>query len=82
MLRISKQTQLDREEAIGRAAKFFGKGGEGLEETERNPCCISFEGGGGYVYVSIIDEEEKNKRMVDVETREFEYQAKRFLQMV
>ena len=77
MLKIAKQTGLVPEEIIDRASKFFGKGGEGLEETERNPCCISFEGVGGYVFIS-IDDEEKH-RMVDIETREFEYQAKQFL---
>jgi len=78
MLKIAKQTGLVPEEVIDRASKFFGKGGEGLEEKERNPCCISFEGSGGYVAVSIVDED--NHRIVDVETREFEYQAKRFLE--
>ena len=77
MIKIAKQTRLTPEQVIDRASKFFGKDGEGLEEKERNPCCISFEGGGGYVSIS-INEEEKN-RMVDVETREFEYQAKQFL---
>ena len=51
MLKIAKQTGLVPEEVIDRASKFFGKGGEGLEEKERNPCCISFEGGGGYVSI-------------------------------
>ena len=78
MLKIAKQTGLVPEEVIDRASKFFGKGGEGLEEKKRNPCCISFEGGGGYVAVSIVDED--HHRIVDVETREFEYQAKRFLE--
>ena len=82
MLKIGKQTKLDREEVIDRAAKFFGKDGEGLEETERNPCCISFEGVGGYVLVSIVDDEDGKKRTVDLETREFEYQAKRFLDVI
>jgi hypothetical protein len=82
MLHISKQTTLDREEVLERAARFFGNDGEGLEETERSPCCTSFEGGGGYVLVSIVDEEEGHKRSVDVETREFEYQAKRFLETI
>ena len=77
MIKIAKQTRLTPEQVIDRASKFFGKNGEGLEEKERNPCCISFEGGGGYVSIS-INEEEKN-RIVDVETREFEYQAKQFL---
>jgi hypothetical protein len=77
MIKIAKKTRLASEEVIARASKFFGPGGEGLEETERNPCCISFEGGGGYVSISIYDEEKP--RMVDIETREFEYQAKKFL---
>ena len=49
-----------------------------MKETQRNPCCISFEGAGGYVAVTVSDEEAQ--RIVDVETREFEYQAKRFLE--
>ena len=77
MIKIAKQTRLASEEVMVRASKFFGQGGEGLEETERNPCCISFEGGGGYVSIS-IDDGEKH-RLVNVETREFEYQAKQFL---
>ena len=77
MIKIAKQTRLASKEIIDQASKFFGKGGEGLEEKERNPCCISFEGEGGYVSISIDDEEKR--RMVDVEAREFEYQAKQFL---
>ena len=80
MKKIATQTKLGPEEVIDRAAKFFGKGGEGLEETMRNSCCISFKGGGGFVSVSIYDEEKK--RTVDVETREFEYPSKRFLEML
>ncbi|UCD81603.1 MAG: hypothetical protein JSW26_09330 [Desulfobacterales bacterium] len=78
MLKIAKQSRLGPEEIMDRASKFFGKGGEGLEEKERNPCCISFEGAGGYVSI-LIEDEEKN-RMVEIETREFEYQAKKFLE--
>ena len=73
MLRIAKQSRLKPEDIIGRASRFFGEGGEELVEKERNPCCISFEGGGGYVAVSVVDDDKH--RMVDVETREFEYQA-------
>ena len=77
MIRITKQTRLKTEDIIQHASAFFGKGGEALEEKQRNPCCISFEGGGGYVTVSVVEEDEY--RTIDVETREFEYQAKRFL---
>jgi hypothetical protein len=76
MLRITRQTRLKPADIIDRASDYFG--GEALEEKERNPCCISFEGAGGYVAVTVVDED--NHRMVDVETREFEYQVKRFLE--
>lgn len=78
MLRISKQTRLKPVDIIDRAAGFFGEDGEGLTETEKGSCCVSFEGVGGYVAVSVVDED--GHRTVDVETREFEYQARQFLQ--
>jgi hypothetical protein len=77
MIRIAKQTNMSPENIIERASKYFGKGGQELTETQRNLCCISFEGAGGYVAVSVTDEDKH--RTVDVETREFEYQAKQFL---
>ena len=80
MLRIAKQTRLNADEIVRKASAYFGEGGENLAEKERNPCCVSFEGGGGYVSVSIVDEDKH--RVVDVETREFEYQAKRFLELI
>ena len=80
MIRIARQTRLKPTDILERASDFFGEGGETLEEKERNPCCISFEGTGGYVTVSIVEED--THRMVDVETREFEYQVKRFLETI
>ncbi|MEJ2728540.1 MAG: hypothetical protein P8185_08520 [Deltaproteobacteria bacterium] len=77
MIRMSKETRLNTEEIIAKADEFFGEKGEHLDERDRGRCCINFEGGGGYVAISIV--EESKKRTVDVETREYEYQAKRFL---
>jgi hypothetical protein len=77
MIRLAKQTRLKPEEIIVRAVEFFGEKGEQLDERDRTPCGVYFEGGGGYVAISIV--EESKKRSVDVETREFEYQAKDFL---
>lgn len=83
MLKIGKQTRLAPEEVMSMASRFFGTGGEGLEENEKHscfPCRITFEGYGGHVTISINDEEKH--REVDVETREFEYQAKQFLKKI
>ena len=80
MLRIAKQSRLNTDEIIAKASGYFGKGGEGLDVTERGSCCISFYGAGGYVTVTVS--EEANQREVEVETREFEYQAKQFLELL
>jgi hypothetical protein len=80
MIRMSKETKVSAEEIISFASDFFGKEGVGLEEKSRNSCCISFQGGGGHVSVSISEGD--SKRSVDVETREWEYQAKEFLEKV
>ncbi len=80
MIRISKSTHLGPDEILRRAAAYFGAGGEGLKTVERGGCCISFAGGGGDVTVTVVDE--TSHRTVDVESREFEYQAKRFLERI
>ena len=77
MIRILKKSRLNPDEILAKASRYFGKGGEGLDEAERGPCCISFSGAGGYVTVTVS--EKTNQREVDVEAREFEYQAKQFL---
>jgi hypothetical protein len=77
MIRISKTSRLSQDEVLARAVRFFGKGGEGLEETERGPCCVSFAGAGGYVTVTVTDV--NGEREVEAESREFEYQVRRFL---
>ena len=78
MIRISKTTRLHPETIMAKAEKFFGEAGEQLHLKERNACCIYFEGGGGYVAITVASTGEK--RTVEVETREFEYQARRFLE--
>ena len=80
MIRMAKQTRLKPDDIIVRAVEFFGEKGEQLKERERNRCCVYFEGVGGYVMISIA--EENKKRTLDIETREYEYQVKRFLKTI
>jgi hypothetical protein len=77
MIRISKTSRISADQIIARAARFFGKDGEGLAETERGACCIYLTGAGGHVMVQVS--EQNNQRTVDIESREFEYQVKKFL---
>jgi hypothetical protein len=80
MIRITKETTHSADEVLRSASDFFGTQGLGLEEKERNSCCVSFEGGGGYVSVSLV--EAGGKRDVDVESREWEYQVKKFMETI
>lgn len=77
MIHITKETTRSADDILGRASDFFGSQGLGLEEKERNSCCIAFEGGGGYVSITVV--EAAGKRDVDVESREWDYQVKEFL---
>lgn len=70
MIHITKETTHSANEVVKLASDFFGTEGLGLEEKERNSCCITFEGGGGYVSVTVV--EAGSKRDVDVESREWE----------
>lgn len=80
-MKIAKKTRKTPDQIMDFASRFFGKGGENLEETSRDACCISFEGGGGFVTVSVADTGD-DKREVEVETREFESRAERFLESI
>ncbi len=78
MIRLSKESRLKPDQIITKADRFFGETGEGLVPKDRSLCCIHFTGSGGFVSVSVV--EDRKKRTVEVETREFDFQAKRFLE--
>ena len=78
MMTLSTKSKLSPEEVIKRAVKYFGPGGYGLKVEEEGDCCASFEGGGGGVRITVT--EQKKGSTVDVESREWDYQAKAFLE--
>ena len=80
MIRISKNTRLKAADIIRKAENFFGEEGENLAQKDRTPCCIYFEGGGGFVSITVVEEEQK--RIVDVQATEYDYQAKRFMESI
>jgi hypothetical protein len=79
MARYGKETKLETEEVLRRAEEFFGTGGLGMKVVERNECCLSFEGSGGHVTVSAA-RCKPGTTEVDLETREWDYQVKRFME--
>ncbi len=80
MLKISKESKLKPQEAIKRAVAFFGPKGYGLELKEEDKCNAYFEGGGGGVRVSAATS--KKGSSVDVESVEWDYQSKQFLDKI
>jgi hypothetical protein len=76
MLTLEVRTKLSQEKAVQQLKKFFGKGGVGLEITEETPQCLTFEGGGGHVTVTLCSEEGKTR--MTLVTQEWDYQVKKF----
>ena len=76
MLNLQTKTKLPAEDVIARAKRFFGEGGVGLSLAEEAPGCLTFEGAGGYVTVTMCVEDDKTR--VDLLTQEWEYQVKEF----
>ncbi len=76
MLNLERKTKLSQENVIQHAKRFFGEGGLGLELTEETPQCLTFEGGGGFVTVTLRSEEEQTR--VDLVSQEWDFQVKRF----
>ena len=80
MLKISKESKLKPQEVIKRAVNFFGPKGYGLELKEEDNCNAYFEGGGGSVRVSAATG--KKGSSVDIESVEWDYQAKQFFDKI
>jgi hypothetical protein len=80
MLKISKESKLKPQEVIKRAVNFFGPKGYGLELKEEDNCNAYFEGGGGSVRVGAATG--KKGSSVDIESVEWDYQSKQFLDKI
>jgi hypothetical protein len=76
MLNLGISTKLSKKEAAARVKRFFGKGGYGLTLTDESGSCLSFEGGGGYVTVTVTAEDGKTK--IDLITQEWDFQVEEF----
>jgi hypothetical protein len=76
MLKISRETKLKPQEVVKKAVAFFGPGGYGLQLKAEDDCTAYFEGGGGSVRVITVAG--KKGSTVDIESVEWDYQAKQF----
>jgi hypothetical protein len=78
MIVVSFETEKDQKEILDKAVKYFVDN-VGLKITSRNDCCARFvdENQLGYVWVTLSQKGKKFE--VDVESKEFEYHAKKFV---
>ena len=80
MINLEVKSKLNPEEVVKRAVNFFGPKGYGLEVKEQSESCAYFEGGGGGVEVTACIEE--NQTSVELQSREWDFQVKEFINKI
>jgi hypothetical protein len=80
MLKIARESKLKPEEIIKKAIDFYGPKGYGLEIKEQDKCNAYLEGGGGSVRVNAATSNKGSS--VDIESVEWDYQTKEFLNKI
>ena len=73
------KTKLSPEEVIQKAKAYFGEQ-MGLTIVDEGACCISFEGGGGFVEITVTQEDDKTD--VDLTTREWMFDVQQFMGII
>lgn len=80
MARYGKESKLSVDQVLEKAREFFGPGGVGLEIKDQGQGCAHFEGGGGHVAIDGCSLEKGSE--ITLETREWDYQVKKFLKKI
>jgi hypothetical protein len=80
MARYGVETNKSPEDVIQKAIDYFGPGGLGLSVSSQDSCCVTLEGGGGHVSLTVSQGE--GKTTLDLETREWDYHVKTFMGQV
>jgi len=76
MIRLEVETKNPSEKAMQHLKAFFGSGGLGLDIVEETEGQIRFEGGGGYVGAVVCSAGKKSR--IELVSREWEQQVKKF----
>jgi len=80
MPRYGVKTSLSPEDVIEAAERYFGADGLEMDREETGACCAYFQGGGGFVRVTAG--EEGGQTTVDLETREWDYHVRQFMEEI
>jgi hypothetical protein len=82
MILVSKESRQNIQQVLEQAVDYFGPDGVGLELTENGATSVRFQGGGGYVVVRAQRQQDSEMTEVEIESREWDYNAKRFLEEI
>ena len=81
MARYGVDSKLGVEGILQEACRFFGPDGLGLKVKHQSASSIHFEGGGGPVTIEVQEEKEQDSEVTFV-VSEWNYQTKRFLEVI
>ena len=79
-MRYEVTTTLSPQAAITYAKNYFGPQGVGLEVIDAHETSVTLTGGGGHV--SVIARSGEKKTTLELETREWDYPVRQFMQEV
>jgi hypothetical protein len=81
MARYGIESKLSPAEAIYAAVAHFGADGVGLQIEDKGEKCVTFTGGDGYVSVFACEPKDDSSAgsELELETREWDYDVKRFM---
>lgn len=79
-MRYQVHTELSPSEALQRALTHFGAGGVGLHVTSQSVFGLVFQGGGGYVAITV--QPGQAETVLECETREWDYPVRQFMAQV
>ncbi len=78
MLTMEATIKLPQQAVIERVESYFGAGGLGLKRVRDEAGILTFEGGGGHVTITLCAQQDLT--LVLIETREWEFDVRRFMQ--
>jgi hypothetical protein len=78
MLTMEATIKLPQQKVIERVKSYFGAGGLGLKLVRDEAGFLTFEGGGGHVMITLCAQQ--HLTLMLIETREWEFDVRRFMQ--
>lgn len=80
MARYSTSSKWNAQKVSAAAEDYFGSNGLGLQNNSQDDCCLSYEGGGGYVSITI--QEVDGKSEVELNVSEWDARIPAFLRKI